>query len=214
MVRRSAPAGVHGLRRASPARFLRVRALLAGALVLGVGGTLTLAAWTDTEVARGSFAASTFGIVGSTDGTTFADHAAASPAGLSFTAPVSAMSPGTTVYSRFIVKTTPETSVTGKVSMGGATVTGTGLGSYLQYGVRVIPASSACDATSYGASSTVLVPTGSALSTAATAQQTLATAGGSPVAYCFAVTLPSGTANAAQGLTAIATWTFTATSDS
>ncbi|WP_408605753.1 SipW-dependent-type signal peptide-containing protein [Leucobacter salsicius] len=33
--------------------FTRVRAVLAGALVLGVGGSLTLAAWTDTEYAAG-----------------------------------------------------------------------------------------------------------------------------------------------------------------
>ena len=36
------------------------RALLAGGLVLGVGATATLAAWNDSEVATGSFAASVF----------------------------------------------------------------------------------------------------------------------------------------------------------
>ena len=39
---------------------LRVRALLAGALVLGLGGSVTLASWTDTEYAAGSFGASSF----------------------------------------------------------------------------------------------------------------------------------------------------------
>ena len=32
-----------------PRTFTKVRAVLAGALVLGVGATMTLASWTDTE---------------------------------------------------------------------------------------------------------------------------------------------------------------------
>lgn len=193
--------------------FTRVRALLAGALVLGVGATLTLAAWTDTEVARGAFTASTFKIVGSPDGTTFTDHLAANPATLVFSAPTTAMSPGTVVYSRYVIKTTADTNVTGTLSLSGAAVTGSGLGTYLRYGVRVISAASACDATSYGAG-TSIVADGSALTAAASASQVLATAGTAPVAYCFALSLPAGTATAAQGLNATATWTFTATSDS
>ncbi|WP_341783465.1 SipW-dependent-type signal peptide-containing protein [Leucobacter ruminantium] len=193
-----------------------MRALLAGALVLGVGATLTLAAWTDTEVAQGTFTASTFGIVGAAGPGTapaFSDHPSGSPAALAFTLTPNALSPGTTVYSRFIVKTTPTTNVTGTVTLGGATVTGSGLGTYLRYGVRTIPATSNCDATSYAAG-TAVVANGSPLTAGAASAQNLAAAGASPVAYCFAVTLPAGTENAAQGLTAAATWTLTATSTS
>lgn len=193
--------------------FTRLRAVLAGALVLGVGSTVTLAAWTDTEVASGAFAASTFGIVGSADGTSYGDHPSGAPATLAFALQPGAMSPGSVVYARFLVKTTAATNVTGTVQLGGAAVGGTGLGAYLRYGVRIIPAGSDCNATSYGSGTQVVAPN-SALTTGAASAQGLAVAGGSPVAYCFEVTLPSGTPNAAQGLTATATWTFNATSTS
>lgn len=196
-----------------PGWFAKTRALLVGALVLGVGGSLTLAAWTDTEHAGGTFAASTFGIVGSTDGSTFAEHPSGSPAVLSFATSPGAMSPGTTVYARFLIKTTAATNVAGTISMSGATVTGTGLGTYLRYGARTIPAASACDATSYAAGTSV-VASGSPLGTAGSAAQNVTAAGASAVSYCFAVTLPAGTANAAQGLNATANWVFTATSNS
>ncbi len=102
--------------------FTRVRALLAGALVLGVGATLTLASWTDQEYAQGSFATSTFAIEGAADGT-FGDHSA-TPAPLLFTATAAAMSPGSITYSRFVVRTTAATTVAGTVQMSGATVGG------------------------------------------------------------------------------------------
>ena len=217
MHRRSARRGTRerGRRGAPIDWYTRIRALLAGALVFGIGSTLTLAAWTDTETARGSFTASTFGILGSTDGTNFAEHSASGPAALSFTAPVTAMSPGSTSYAKFTVKTTSATNVAGTLVLGGATVTGTGLGGYLTYGVRTISAATttACDANTF-ASGTTVVPSGSALTTGAGSAQALAAAGGSPVAYCFAVTLPTGTSSAAQGLTATATWTLTGTSAS
>lgn len=213
MKRRNRHAAGRG-RRGAPANwFTRARALLAGALVLGVGGSLTLAAWTDTETAQGTFAASVFGIQGSSDGTTFADHPSTGAAALNFVVTPTAMSPGTTSYARFVVKTTAATNVPGTLTLSGATVTGTGLGPYLTYGVRTIPATSACDATSFGAGA-VVVPNSSALSVPGTGTQALAVAGGAPVAYCFAVTLPAGAANAAQGLTATASWTLTGTSTS
>ncbi|MGO2139646.1 MAG: SipW-dependent-type signal peptide-containing protein [Leucobacter sp.] len=203
----------HRRRRDTTGTFTKVRALLAGALVLGVGGSMTLAAWTDTETAQGTFAASKFGIQGSTDAATFADHPASAPAALSFAIAPTAMSPGTTTYARFVVRTTTDTTVPGSVALGGATVTGTGLGAYLKYGVRTVPAGSQCTSATY-ASGTVVVAADSALSAAAGSAQALAAAGGAPVTYCFAVTLPDGTPNAAQGLTATATWTFTGTSSS
>lgn len=192
--------------------FTRVRAVLAGALVLGVGGSLTLAAWTDTEYAAGSFKTSTFGIVGSMDGTSYADHPLGSPGTLVFAGVPLALSPDTKTFSRFLVKTTAATDVTGTVVLGGATVSG-GLASHLRYGVRTIPAASACNATTF-ATGTSVVPQNSMLTVGASAGQSVAIAGGAPVAYCFEVTLPAGTANAAQGQTATATWSFTGTSSS
>lgn len=209
--RRSSRPSARGKRAAQGETFTRVRALLAGALVLGVGGTLTLATWTDTETAQGVFTASKFGIQGSTDGVTFADHPGTGPAALAFSVVPTAMSPGTTTYARFVVKTLADTSVTGNLTLSAATVTGTGLGSYLKYGVRTIPAGSACNASTFG-TGVVVVPNESAFSVAGSGTQALAAAGMSPVTYCFAVTLPDGTPNVAQGLSATASWTFTGTS--
>lgn len=210
---RHAGSSRRGRRGASAGWFARLRALLIGTLVLGVGGSMTLAAWTDTEHAGGSFAASTFGIVGSLDGTNFSEHPSSSPAVLAFATNPGTMSPGTTVYARFLIRTTGATNVPGTVSMSGATVTGTGLGPYLTYGVRTIPVASGCDANSFAAGTNVVSP-GSALAAAGTSTAAVPAAGATAVSYCIAITLPPGTANAAQGLTATANWVFTGTSNS
>lgn len=191
--------------------FTRVRALLAGALVLGVGATLTLASWTDQEYAQGSFATSTFAIEGAADGT-FGDHSA-TPAPLLFTATAAAMSPGSITYSRFVVRTTAATTVAGTVQMSGATVGGNGLGDYLTYGVRTIAAGGACESTTY-ASGVLVIADGSVLTGGSSTVQALPAAGSASVTYCFAIKLPVDTPNSMQGKNATATWTFTGTSNS
>lgn len=52
----------------------KLLALGAGGLVLGIGAVVTMAAWTDTEVVQGNFAAGTFGLQSSANGTDFSDH--------------------------------------------------------------------------------------------------------------------------------------------
>ena len=42
----------------------RVKAVLAGGMVLGIGAAITLAAWNDSEFATGTFSAGHFGIEG------------------------------------------------------------------------------------------------------------------------------------------------------
>ena len=60
----------------------KIRAVLAAGLVLGIGAVVTLAAWNDSEYATGTFAAGTFNLEGSTDGTTYADHASGASAAI------------------------------------------------------------------------------------------------------------------------------------
>lgn len=187
----------------------RVRALLAGGLVLGIGTTATLAAWNDSEYGTATFTAGRFDIVGAVDGTTFTNHPVGTPGALSFSTPFSALAPGSTVYALFSVKTA-NPSVAGTLQLSVSSTGGTGLGTYLRYGVRSI-AGIACNATTYTAG-TAVVPDNSAIGTAGTGTQAVAANGTSTVNYCFAVTLPAGTLNTAQGLTAIQTWQITGTS--
>lgn len=189
-------------------RFNRLRAVLAGGLVLGVGATATLAAWTDEEFAGGSFAAGTFSIVGSTNGTNFSDHPAAPGASLVFALTPDAMVPGTTVYALYSVKTAP-TSVAGSVQLTANPANGSGLGAYLSYGVNTI-AGTSCNASTFAAGSAV-VGTGSSLTAGAAGGITMAAAGASTINYCFAVTLPASAPNAAQGTVLTAQWIFAAT---
>ena len=196
-------------------RFTRLRVVLAAGLVLGVGATVTLASWNDSETSTAAFTAGQFDIVGSTDGTTFAQHAtAATAAGLTFSAPVTAMSPGSTAYSLFRVKTLAG-SVAGTLGLTAAApnaTSGTGLGAALTYGVKTI-AGTTCDAAAYAAG-TAVVAAGSPVTTGQAAGSTVAVTanGAAPVNYCFAVTLPQTAGNEVQGKTGTLAWTFTATS--
>lgn len=83
----------------------KARAILAGGVVLGVGATMTLAAWSDSEWATGTFGTGGFTFQGSTDGTAFSEHATpATAATLSFTLDASDLTPGASVEATYWVK--------------------------------------------------------------------------------------------------------------
>lgn len=200
-----------GRRPTTGTRWRRARALLASGLVLGVGATVTLAAWNDSEHTAATFTSGEFGIVGATDGVNFTEHPAAdSAAALSFQAPPTAMAPGTTTYALFSVRTL-NPSVAGTVELAADGANAGGLGEYLTYGVRTVTGTT-CDASTFEGSSSVVVASGSALTAAATGPQSLTADAASAVNYCFAVTLPMSAPNAAQGLTLTAGWEFVGTS--
>lgn len=199
-----------GMREARRLRSRRIRALLAGGLVLGVGATMTLAAWNDSEYATATFTAGTFDIVGAADGATFASHATAgTAAALTFVAAPTAMAPGTTTYALYSVKTT-NPSIAGTLQWNAGTPGGTGLATHLTYGVRTI-SGTACNSTTY-AGGTAVVADGSALTANGTTTQSVSANGGNQVNYCVAVTLPLTAANAAQSLTMTQTWQVLGTS--
>lgn len=188
----------------------RVRAVLAGGLVLGIGAAATLAAWNDSEFGAASFTAGRFDIVGAADGTTFSSHATVGAAAtLNFQLAPTAMAPGTTTYALFSVRTA-NPSVAGTVQLTAGTPGGTGLATYLTYGVRTI-AGTTCNGTTYPAGTSV-VTDGSALTAGGASTQTVTANGASQVNYCIAVTLPTTAPNAAQGLTMSQTWQFQGTS--
>jgi predicted ribosomally synthesized peptide with SipW-like signal peptide len=211
------------MREAKRLRSRRIRAVLAGGLVFGVGAAMTLAAWNDSEYATATFTAGRFDIVGATDGATFSSHATAGAAAtLSFAVAPTAMVPGTTTYALFSVKTA-NPSGAGTLQLTAGTPGGTGLATYLTYGVRLVPTAAtpslSCTAATYAAASastSVVVADGSALTTNGAATTTVPQAvtanGANQLNYCVAVTLPTTAVNAAQGLTMTQTWQIQGTS--
>lgn len=195
-------------------RWLRIRAVLASGLVLGVGAAGTLAAWNDAEHAQATFQAGSFGVEGAAGSDAYAEHATSGTAAtLAFSASPGAMVPGAKTYAGFRVRTIAG-SVAGRVQLASAGVTGdTGLGGHLTYGVRVITTATSCDAAAFAASGNVVVSTGTVLTAASTTWQALGAggaSGGAAVTYCFEITLRSDAPDAAQGKSATPTWTFSA----
>lgn len=201
-------------------RPLRVRAVLAAGLVLGVGTAATLASWTDTENATGSFGASVFGTESqSGDSPAYASNTTSPGAALTFDA--TAMSPGNSYFAWLNVRTTTTSNVGGTVTLTSAAGSGS-IASALQYrAVRITaPASTTtCNATTFTSDTSVFIAgdasTYLGLSALPAAPVVSAIgAAGAALGYCFEVRMPAGTANSFQGATGSATWTFTADSAS
>lgn len=107
---------------ATKRRSTKVKAILAGGVVLGVGAAVTLAAWNDSEFATGTFAGGQFNIEGSTDGTSYAEHdSAADAASLSFEVDADNMTPGETVYAPFAVRIDEDSSYDADVTVNSVT---------------------------------------------------------------------------------------------
>lgn len=188
-------------------------ALLAGGLVLGVGATVTLAAWNDSEVASGTFTASTFVTEAKdTASGTWAQTSDASPAVLSFNA--TSMYPSAIVYAGLDVRTTAASNMAGTATLSQAAVSGaTEVTGELEYRVAVVTGAgaltTACSTASYSGAflSVSTVPSGGS-----TAQAALAAAAASPVRFCFQVQMKSTASTAAQGKSGGVKWTVSTAS--
>ncbi|WP_169251457.1 SipW-dependent-type signal peptide-containing protein [Brevibacterium sp. 'Marine'] len=194
----------------------RIKAILAGGLVFGVGATATVAAWTDIESADGSFEAGTFNIELSIDDQWTSTN--------EMTFDSAPMFPGSKVYAPVFARTSPDTSIAGAL-----TVRGNGIDSLnamagaLKYRAVTQNISAgdvsgfACGAGNFNGSATYVFGGESstvALTTANTStnEPTLEAASASIQAYCFEVSLPSDASTNAQGQSATHTWTFDAES--
>lgn len=189
-------------------RARKVRALLAGGLVLGVGAAITLAAWNDSEYATGTFEAGDFNLEGSTDGTDYAEHASAGAAApLAFSVDASNLSPGDSVSAPFAVRLDEATTYDANVVVNPSTTTGAVTG--LTYSLTTTDGFGCGDP-----AASTLVTAGTAFgSEAGTANFDLAAGtedAGSPVNLCFTVTADD---DLDQGQSGTATWEFTATSE-
>jgi predicted ribosomally synthesized peptide with SipW-like signal peptide len=191
----------------------KVAAILAGGVVVGVGTMATLAAWTDTEYATGSFTAGKFTFQGSTDQTNFTEHTTSGTAAtLSFTSPlVTQMSPNDVVYSAYALRLYRDSTNGANVVITAPSTTG--VTSNITYTV-IKTATAGCSAASTG---TAIVPAGTALGGVGSATSfTLAappadhSTDGVAAYLCFKVTAGSGLV---QGQSGTATWLFTATSN-
>jgi predicted ribosomally synthesized peptide with SipW-like signal peptide len=196
-----------------PRTSIRVRAALAGGLVLGLAAGMTVASWTDAEFAGRTFTASTFGIETSINGAAYS--ATASPS-----VSVSGLYPSATVttgnaYVSLKVRTL-STSIAGNVSLAAVANAGTGLAPVLRY--RIVATASACVSGVFTAGATYVAgtfstyqPVASALS--ATPARPVAAAGGTEQAYCIELSIPPGSAQGTYaGTSAVLTLNVTGTS--
>lgn len=215
----------------------KVRALLASGLVLGVGATFTLAAWTDNEWVYGGA-----GPDDKTPGTkiyameqntvapfapaTWTDEPNANGGRLDFTIKAASMLPGDTVYAPFQLRakaksealtvTLAEARQATTPAVGDAN--STALYSALRYRAWVGLDSANCNAAGNKTGTLVKDLVGSdalgsvPLSTLGTDSFTLPAgssgAAGTPVNLCFAMTLPAGASETLQGKNVVPLWRF------
>lgn len=189
----------------------RVQALLACALLLGVGSAGTLASWSDSEIARAPFAAGTFALASRTDAGAFATHPEADPAALSWT--LAPLYPGDSAAAWVQVQSTG--SVDGSVTLSGVTLSADPVAGSPEAALRdalLVRASvtSSTDPTppECTASTPGVEVTGLTQIPVLPAQQ-VAAAGGSTVTYCIVLTLPLDAPAITQGVALTPTWVIT-----
>jgi predicted ribosomally synthesized peptide with SipW-like signal peptide len=175
----------------------KVRAILAGGLVLGVGAAVVLAAWNDSEFATGTFAAGDFGIQGSLDGTAFSEHdgtAGNDPAALAFAVDADNLAPEQPVYAAFAVRLDPGSTNAASVSIEASSAAT--IADHLTYSLVTTGADVGCDAAVF-AGGTALVSDAATTTSSAPAIFALP-ALATVVNLCFEVTagttLPPGAA--------------------
>lgn len=198
----------------------KVRALLAGGLVLGIGAAVTLAAWSDNVFANAEFSSGEEGwnLQGNFETGTpvWSPEYDESPGGgLQFQVPLSEnLTPGDVVRAPLGIRLEPGQELGASVTLTGPVIDGTNLlASALRYGIYSGVSAADCTAGNVGAST--LVPAGSPLGTGGSFSIANGTAAqnGTPVELCFVVTLPAGTSNTVSGEdTGVLVWDFEGTS--
>jgi predicted ribosomally synthesized peptide with SipW-like signal peptide len=183
----------------------KVRAILAGGLVLGIGAAVTLASWSDSEFAKGTFGAGHFNMQGSLNGTAFSDHPVGTPAQLAF--PLDKLSPGDVVAAPFALRLDAGTTNRAKVSVKSTTDVGTAV-DQLTYSIEQVASFDACSPESTGTA--IVVPeaalgTDSGPTTLELPMSAVANEPGAIVNLC--VQVRAGT-DLKQGTGAVATWEF------
>jgi|GEM_PF-919910 len=192
----------------------KIQALAAGGLVLGVGASATLAAWTDYETAAGEFVTGQFNLEANTGGVQWSNNNEMRFQDV-------ALAPGQSVYAPIVLRSSTDTTVDGDVTVSGSGATD-GLNSALGFrAVTVAPADSAdeveCSPETFRTENDyVLTSDGDYVSMSGEVQaetsQLLKAQSAETIAYCFEVQLDPDADNETQDLLADYTWTFHAQS--
>lgn len=205
------------------------KALLAGGVVLGLGATMTLAAWTDDVWVNGSFKAGTFNVQGAVNsaGTDWLEYNSSAGGGLIFAVTPAAMTPGQSVYAPLNLRVGPNVSeYNAKVTVATApAVPATGPANIaffdkLRLSLYNVPPGN-CNAAGTNEKTPTPTPAlehfdNAVLTKMSPTNSTLLTLIGStsaPQGVCFRVTLdPSATSAVQGGQTGQLTWKFNAVS--
>lgn len=197
----------------------QARALLAGGIVLGLGASATVAAWTDNVQASGQFIAGEFNIELNVDGLDVDGEWSTDRA---MTFDTAAMYPGAVAHAPVLVRTSPDTHTAGELTLSGEGIADNSeIAEALKYRVvaRSAPAmgpAPTCDASTFSSADFVIGDSagGVPMDTAhvATGTQEAPAAGAAIVAYCFEVRLATDAADAVQGDATDHTWTWNANS--
>ena len=189
----------------------RVRAALAGALVIGVASVGTLASWSDREHAGSSFASGTFALVSRTNTGAFAAHPVDGAAELSWA--LSPLFPGQSAAAWVQVQSSG--SVPGSVLLSGITLADDPADGSPEAALRdslvvriaastsADPAPPECTANTPGTEVTGLTQL------PVIPAQPLEPGGASTATFCIIVTLPEDASTIIQGAEVVPTWIFT-----
>jgi hypothetical protein len=121
---------------------------------------------------------------------------------------VSNMKPGDASYAPLTLTNAGSLSLSYSMTSSASNADSKGLAAALTAEVKLVPGAT-CNATTFGASSTVIAPSVTGLASLATTAGRTVAAAGTEVA-CFKVTLPSTAGNALQGASTTASFTFAA----
>lgn len=191
-------------RRSRLSRSGKVRAVLALGAVVGLGTVATLAAWSDTGAATGSFSTGSLDLkLNSQDGTVALTSLSMANA-----------TPGTVIYANLPVSNAGTVNFTYGFTTASTNGTDTTpLNANLNWSIVSLGTSATCNASTFataaGVPATYISPT-TTLS-AAPAVTGRALAAGATENLCFKVELPAAAPTGAQGKTTVATVSFTAT---
>ena len=189
----------------------KVKAVLAGGLVLGIGAAVVLAAWNDSEFGTGTFTSGHFDLLGSIDGTTFTDNPVGDPAALSFSAPFDDLAPDDVVAAPFVLHLSTTTTDDASLTVASAVGSGTAEAE-LTYGIVQVTSVAACTPTATG---TVMVAAGTPLDAVGTpvpVPLTQSVDGVAPGADVFTCVQVTASPTLAQDTVAVGTWEFAAVS--